>query len=160
MLNTRNTQPIKFDGNCGEIFPNVWKALANRLQGTNVKNEAIALYPISLHRVFVMGFMSNCPDKSLDFQNGWTMKELEICYQNGIFRPDPYNALYREILRLEAFEVHLFDSSDKGHVIAFHNSTLLIVLEYLKIISQRSIKLIVWTRSVYSDFFSRFTPFI
>jgi hypothetical protein len=128
MLSTSNTLPIKFDGKHGENFPKVWKALANRLQGTNVKNEAIANYPISLHWVFIMGLMSNCPDKAVDFQNGWTMKE--ICNQNDIDRPDPNNAVYQEIL--EAFEDHLFDSSDKCHVIAFLNSALLIVLEYFE----------------------------
>ena len=72
-----------------------------------------------------MGLMSNCPDKSVDFQNGWTMEE--ICYQNDIYRPSPNNALYREIL--EAFENNLFDDSDKCHVVAFLSTALLIVLE-------------------------------
>jgi hypothetical protein len=67
MLNTSNTPPIKSDDKYGGIIPKDWEALANRLQGTNVQNEAIANYPISLHRVFIMGLMSTCPDKAMDF---------------------------------------------------------------------------------------------
>ena len=101
MLNTSHISTAKFDGKYEKI-PKVWKALESRLQGTNIKNVAIAEYPISLHGVFIMGLMSNCPDKSVDFQNGWTMEA--ICNQNDIDRPSPNNALYREIL--EAFETN------------------------------------------------------
>jgi hypothetical protein len=90
------------------------EALANCLQGTNIKKKVIANYPISVHKVFIMGLISNCPDKSVDFQNGRTMKEIR--YQNDIDRPGPNNALSQEIL--EAFEDHLLDCSDKCHVIA------------------------------------------
>jgi hypothetical protein len=57
MQNTRNTLPIIFDGKNGEKFPKAWKALANSPQGTNVKNEVIANYPIRLHRVFFIGLI-------------------------------------------------------------------------------------------------------
>jgi hypothetical protein len=50
--------------------------------------------------------MSNCPDKTSDWEQGWTMKQ--ICDQNNIDRPHPNNAHYREIL--EDFETEVLDN--------------------------------------------------
>ena len=51
---------------------------------------------ISLHGVFILGLMSNCPDMGVDFENGWRMKD--ICNKNDVDRPSPNNAHCREIV--------------------------------------------------------------
>jgi len=105
-------------------------ALETRLAGTNVKHAAVADYPINLHGVFIFGKMSNCPDKNVNWQNGWNVDA--VCIQHGIDRPGPENAAlnahYREIL--EAFEETLFDNTPKHHVMAVLNEAQKIVLEY------------------------------
>ena len=81
MSNTSHLPVEKFDGNYGGNFQKVWKAIENELAGTSIKNKAISNgNSISLHGVFILGLMSNCPNMGVNFENGWTMKE--ICDKN------------------------------------------------------------------------------
>ena len=116
----------KFGGNYENDFRPVMNALHTRLAGTNIKHTAIAAHPINLEGVYIMGLMSNCPDKGVNWINGWNMNA--ICTQHEIDRPGPDNANHREIL--DSFETILFDNNDKMHVMAVLNQTLKIVLEH------------------------------
>ena len=116
----------KFGGNYENDFRPVMNALHTRLAGTNIKHTAIAAHPINLEGVYIMGLMSNCPDKGVNWINGWNMNA--ICTQHEIDRPGPDNANHREIL--DSFETILFDNNDKMHVMAVLNQALKIVLEH------------------------------
>ena len=59
--------------------------------------------------------MSNCPDKDVDYENGWTMEM--ICDQHDIDRPGPNNDHIRQ--ELEDFESEVFDNHDKRDVVQF-----------------------------------------
>ncbi len=124
---TSSQGPVKkFCGNYGTEFIPVMSLLETRLQGSNILHKGVANFPINMHGVFILGKMSNCPDKNVNWQNGWNMNA--ICNQHDIDRPGPDNAFYREIL--EAFEDTLFDATPKHHVVAVLNEAQKIVLEY------------------------------
>ena len=59
--------------------------------------------------------MLNCPDKGIDYENGWTM--AMICDQHYINRPGPDNVHIRQ--ELEDFESEVFDNHDKRDVVQF-----------------------------------------
>jgi len=102
-----------------EHFPEIDKELENRLFGHNVKNKKlVADGEINCQAIYIMMLMSNCPDKTCDWETGWTMEQ--ICDQNDIDRPHPENAYYREIL--EDFETEVLDNQDKKHVQQFLNT--------------------------------------
>jgi hypothetical protein len=59
--------------------------------------------------------MSDCPDKDVDYENGWTMEM--VCKQNHIDRPGPKNVHIRQ--ELEEFEFEVFDNHDKRDAVHF-----------------------------------------
>ena len=94
------------------------RELENQLSGHNVKNEKLVQLEdgeINCQSLYVIMLMSNCPDKTYDLEQGWTM--TQICDQNDIDRPHPNNAHYREIL--SDFETEVFDNQDKKNVQQF-----------------------------------------
>ena len=97
-------------------FPETDRELENQLSGHNVKNKKLVQDgEINCRALYVIMLMSNCPDKTCDWETGWTMKQ--ICDQNDIDRPHPNNAHYREIL--EDFETEVLDNQDKKNVQQF-----------------------------------------
>ena len=99
-----------------EKFPDTDRELENQLSGHNVKNKKLVQDgEINCRALYVIMLMSNCPDKTCDWEQGWTMKQ--ICDQNDIDRPHPNNAHYREIL--EDFETEVLDNQDKKNVQQF-----------------------------------------
>ena len=128
MANSSQAPIKKFGGNYEVDFIPVMKKLEDRLAGTNVKHAALAPHPINLHGIFIFGKMSTCPDKNVNWLNGWNVNA--ICNQHDIDRPGPDNAYYREIL--DSFETIVFDNNEKHHVIALLNEAQKIVLEYFE----------------------------
>ena len=105
MANSSQAPIKKFGGNYETDFIPVMRKLEDRLAGTNIKHAAIADHPINLHGIFIFGKMSNCPDRNVNWQNGWNIDA--ICNQHDIDRPAPENAYYREIL--DSFESVVFE---------------------------------------------------
>ena len=97
-------------------FPETDRELENQLSGHNVKNKKLVQDgDINSRALYVIMLMSNCPDKTCDWVQGWTM--TQICDQNDIDRPHQNNAHYREILM--DFETEVFDNQDKKNVQQF-----------------------------------------
>ena len=94
MANFNHTQ--RFAGDYDK-FPETDRELENQLSGHNVKNKKLVQDgDINCRALYVIMLMSNCPDKTCDWVQGWTM--TQICDQNDIDRPHQNNAHYREIL--------------------------------------------------------------
>jgi hypothetical protein len=86
------------------------RELENRVSGFNVKNKKrVQDGEIICRALHVIMLMSNCPDKTCGWEQGWTMKQN--CFQNDIDCPGPSNAHYREIL--EDFGTEVLDNQDK-----------------------------------------------
>jgi hypothetical protein len=99
-----------------ERFPDSYRELENQLSGHNIKNKKrVQDGEIDCRAPYVIMLMSNCPDKTCDWEQGWTMKQ--ICGQNDIDHPHPNNAQYRKTL--EDFETEVPDNQDKENVQRF-----------------------------------------
>ena len=79
-------------------------ALETCLAWTNIKHAAGADFPLHLYGVFIFGKLSNCPDKAVNWTNGWNFRD--ICDQHDLDRPGPDNDFFREVD--ESFETRFF----------------------------------------------------
>ena len=97
MANFNDTQ--RFAGDY-EKFPETERELENQLSGHNVKNKKLVQDgEINCRALYAIMLMSNCPDKTCDWEQGWTM--AQICDQNDVDRPD--DALIQTMLITEKY---------------------------------------------------------
>ena len=76
--------------------------------------------------------MSNCPAPTVDFLNGWSMKQ--ILDQNDIDRPHTLNGNYRRLL--DNFETVVFDQQSQPDVEEFLGEVLGVLMTFLHQIFQ------------------------
>jgi len=110
-----------------ENFPKLQKALENYCYTHGLEFKAIQPKgKINLRGIYVLMLMSNCPAPTVDFLNGWSMKD--ILDQNDIDRPDPRNVRYR--LLLDNFETVVFDQQSQPDVEEFLGEVLGVLMPF------------------------------
>jgi len=110
-----------------ENFPKLLKALEAFCftRGLEFK-KILPKGNISLRGVYVFMLMSNCPEKDVDFETGWSMQD--IIDQNKQDRPNPRNDYYETIL--DAFETLVFDNQNQSDVEEFFGEVLGLLMPF------------------------------
>jgi len=110
-----------------ENFPKLQKALENYCYTHGLEFKAIQPKgKINLRGIYVLMLMSNCPAPTVDFLNGWSMKQ--ILDQNDIDRPHTLNGNYRRLL--DNFETVVFDQQSQPDVEEFLGEVLGVLMPF------------------------------